>query len=254
MKYLSKILISLLAVGGILTINGCKKDEEIESAGGGKVYYVSPEGKDSASGAENDPFDGYSGLMVGDTGDTVILKEGTYKIDMPVYMSKKGTAAKPITVKAAEGAKVVIDFSGMEFLSTNRGITVSGNYYHIEGLEVVGAGDNGMYISGSYNTIENCVFHDNRDTGLQIGRGGSSAYRPHAAQQSGDLYRFVRGYPKFVRDLFRCQDTRVQTRPFLLQRERRTMRGMQGCGRTDYRNEFPAGRVCEMQKLQWGTV
>lgn len=174
MKYLSKILISLLAIGGILAINGCKKDEEIESAGGGKVYYVSPDGKDSASGAENDPFDGYSGLMVGDTGDTVILKEGTYKIDMPVYMSKQGTAAKPITVKAAEGAKVVIDFSGMEFLSTNRGITVSGNYYHIEGLEVVGAGDNGMYISGSYNTIENCVFHDNRDTGLQIGRGGST--------------------------------------------------------------------------------
>ena len=31
------------------------------------------------------------------------------------------------------------------------------------------AEDNGMKVEGSYNIIEQCVFHDNNDTGLQIG-------------------------------------------------------------------------------------
>ena len=173
MKYLSKILISLLAVGGILTINGCKKDEEPTETNENYLY-ASPTGTESGTGTKDNPLNGRFGLSSANPGQTVIFEEGTYKIDVPVFLSNIATASNPITIKAAEGAKVVIDFSGMEFLSTNRGITVSGNYYHIEGLEVVGAGDNGMYISGSYNTIENCVFHDNRDTGLQIGRGGSS--------------------------------------------------------------------------------
>ena len=173
MKYLSKILISLLAVGGILVINGCKKDEEPTETNGNYLY-ASPTGTENGTGTKDNPLNGRFGLSSANPGQTVIFEEGTYKIDVPVFLSNVATASNPITIKAAEGAKVVIDFSGMEFLSTNRGITVSGNYYHIEGLEVVGAGDNGMYISGSYNTIENCVFHDNRDTGLQIGRGGSS--------------------------------------------------------------------------------
>lgn len=173
MKYLSKILISLLAIGGILAINGCKKDEQPTETNENYLY-ASPTGTENGTGTKDNPLNGRFGLSSANPGQTVIFEEGTYKIDVPVFLSNIATASNPITIKAAEGAKVVIDFSGMEFLSTNRGITVSGNYYHIEGLEVVGAGDNGMYISGSYNTIENCVFHDNRDTGLQIGRGGSS--------------------------------------------------------------------------------
>jgi len=66
----------------------------------------------------------------------------------------------------------VLDFSGMVFGSTNRGINLKGRYWYVRGIEVLGAGDNGMNISGSYNTVENCSFAENRDTGLQLGGGG----------------------------------------------------------------------------------
>ena len=42
------------------------------------------------------------------------------------------------------------------------------------GLEVLGAADNGIYVSGNGNVIEACVTHGNRDTGLQLGRASSS--------------------------------------------------------------------------------
>jgi hypothetical protein len=45
---------------------------------------------------------------------------------------------------------------------------VSGYYWHIKGIEIANAGDNGMLITGSNNTIEQVVLHDNGDTGLQI--------------------------------------------------------------------------------------
>src|SRR6185369_5490899 len=35
-------------------------------------------------------------------------------------------------------------------------------------IEIANAGDNGMLITGSNNTIEQVVLHDNGDTGLQI--------------------------------------------------------------------------------------
>jgi hypothetical protein len=49
-----------------------------------------------------------------------------------------------------------------------RGINITGNYWHLRGLEVEHAADNGVAISGSHNTIEGLVIHGNEDTGLQI--------------------------------------------------------------------------------------
>ena len=68
----------------------------------------------------------------------------------------------------------VLDFSDMTFNSTNRGVHIYGNYYYWCDIDVCGAGDNGLYIGGSYNVVENCEFYNNRDTGLQLGRNYSS--------------------------------------------------------------------------------
>ena len=103
-------------------------------------------------------------------GDTLILAAGTYKLNSTQILSQSGLYNSYITVKAADNADVVLDFSEMAFDSSNRGIQIYGNYWYWYGIEIMGAGDNGMFIGGNYNIIENCEFHNNRDTGLQLGR------------------------------------------------------------------------------------
>ena len=148
-------------------------EEKVE----GKTYYVSPTGVASNDGlSKNSPTTFDSMVSKVRKGDTIIMLDGTYTFRQPIqfndltYPETSGTAVNPITIKAENSGNVFLDFSAMEFLSTNRGLTINTDYYYIEGIEIYGAGDNGMYIGGSYNTVENCVFHDNRDTGLQLGR------------------------------------------------------------------------------------
>ena len=50
-----------------------------------------------------------------------------------------------------------------------------GDYWLVKGLEVKGAGDNGIFIGGSYNRLEQIEAHHNRDTGIQLGRYASTA-------------------------------------------------------------------------------
>ena len=175
MKLIKYLMVGSLSLISLFVVTSCNDNNNDDTTTMGNIYYASPDGKENASGTKEDPLNGRYGLTATrNPGDTVIFAEGVYKIDVPINLMNVGTAANPLTIKAEEGAKVVIDFSAMEFLSTNRGITVSGDYYHISGIDVTGAGDNGMYISGSYNVVEDCEFYANRDTGLQIGRGGSS--------------------------------------------------------------------------------
>ena len=68
----------------------------------------------------------------------------------------------------------MIDFAGQIYSTTSRGFLISGSFWHLKGLEIRNAGDNGIYISGSYNIIERCTLHHNRDSGLQIGLGSTS--------------------------------------------------------------------------------
>jgi len=39
--------------------------------------------------------------------------------------------------------------------SSNRGIVLDAKYWHVKGITIKGAGDNGMLLSGHYNIIEN---------------------------------------------------------------------------------------------------
>ena len=138
------------------------------------IIYVSVDGQASNDGSESTPKDINSALNGATAGTTIILKEGTYARRDRFLLTAKGTSSKRIIVKAEEGARVIIDFSQMTFNSLNRGVQLQGNFWYWYGIEITGAGDNGMYISGSNNIIENCQFYRNKDSGLQLGRAGSS--------------------------------------------------------------------------------
>jgi hypothetical protein len=108
-------------------------------------------------------------------GDTVFVRAGTYASSSTITISQSGTPAKSICLMAYPGDKrPVLDYSGMAVGSSNRGIRLSGSYWHIKGIIIKGAGDNGMNMSGSNNIIEFCDFLENQDSGLQIGGGGAN--------------------------------------------------------------------------------
>ena len=52
---------------------------------------------------------------------------------------------------------------------------MNGSYWTIKGLEIKGSADNGVYVAGNNNRLENLDVHDNRDTGVQLGRYASTA-------------------------------------------------------------------------------
>jgi pectate disaccharide-lyase len=104
-------------------------------------------------------------------GGTIWVMDGTYKYKATQKMgsSKNGTASAPFNVFAVAGAKPVLDFSALTVEDTSRGIQVSANYWHIKGLTVTKAGDTGIFVMGSNNTIEQCIAHHNQDAGIVVG-------------------------------------------------------------------------------------
>lgn len=108
-------------------------------------------------------------------GDIIYVRAGTYSFSSTIDLEADGTSSSPIKFMKypSDSGRPVFDFSSMSESSSNRGFELSGNYWYIYGIDVKSAGDNGMFISGSYNTVEFSTFSLNHDTGLQIGNGGA---------------------------------------------------------------------------------
>ena len=138
-------------------------------------WYVSATGSDSGSGTALNPFRTIEkAVTVVQPGQTIFIKGGTYNLVTPISLTKNGTETAPISMFANPGERPVLNFSGQPLDGSNRGIRLTGSYWHIKGIDVTSAGDNGMKIEGgSHNIIENCAFYRNRDSGLQIDGGAS---------------------------------------------------------------------------------
>lgn len=168
-----------------------------QQQGGGKTYYVSPNGTGTEY-SETNP--GSIGALLHDEyedsfqspvgpGDTVIVKAGEYHLGNTdidnstdtkddnlsatagLVFRKSGEYNNYIKIVAEDGTTPVLNFDSQKF--GPRGVQIYGNYVYWAGINIEGAGDNGMFIAGSYNTIENCEFSFCRDTGLQLGRSKS---------------------------------------------------------------------------------
>lgn len=109
-------------------------------------------------------------------GETIYIRGGNYVFNSTINLNINGTNANIISLMAypEDSERPKFDFSSMSESSSNRGIQLNGNYWHVKGIDVHGAGDNGMFIRGSHNLIDFCTFYENRDTGLQIGNGASN--------------------------------------------------------------------------------
>ncbi|MBR4321503.1 hypothetical protein [Treponema sp.] len=113
-------------------------------------------------------------------GGAIILAAGIYSFDhqLNIKYGNNGSASGLKYIMPEKGAKVTLDFSSQSYdkdTSKNaRGLQIEGDYWHVYGLTVYGAADNGIFVCGKHNIVERCVLQANRDTGLQISRRSSS--------------------------------------------------------------------------------
>ncbi len=152
------------------------------------VYYVSTTGDDTtADGSQQKPFYNVQrAINLVQAGDTIYMQAGTYEYNQRLNANAVGQKNSGNIALFARGGRAVLDFSSMAVADGNQGMRLTGSYWHIYGIDICGAGDNGLLIErnkpsgGGYaevkdsthlghdNLIENCRFYRNRDTGLQM--------------------------------------------------------------------------------------
>ncbi|GAB2722248.1 carbohydrate-binding protein [Streptomyces bullii] len=140
------------------------------------ALYVSPNGTDNAAGTESDPTTLTSALTRVAAGGTIYMRGGTYRYSQTVTIAQgnNGTSSARKTLTAYPGETPVLNFSAQAEDPANRGLAVNGSYWHVKGLVVERAGDNGIFVGGSNNIFERTITRYNRDTGLQLSRMLSS--------------------------------------------------------------------------------
>jgi hypothetical protein len=143
------------------------------------TYYVDPvNGIDTNPGTILQPFQtiSYANSKMNSTGGFIYLRGGTYSYSAKISLTKIASAVSIIKIWAYNNEIPVIDFAG-EATGTD-GFSLSGDYYHIKGLEIMNAGHNGIACTGHHNTIESCKIHSNRNSGFQFGGGTNSGTYP----------------------------------------------------------------------------
>ncbi|MFJ8697068.1 carbohydrate-binding protein [Streptomyces roseolilacinus] len=143
------------------------------------ALYVAPNGTDGAAGTVSAPTTLTSAISRIAPGGTIHVRGGTYRFSQTVTIpaGRDGTAGARTKLAAYPGETPVLDFSAMAEDPANRGLALNASYWHVNGLVVQRAGDNGIFVGGSNNVIERTVTRFNRDTGLQLSRAASTTPR-----------------------------------------------------------------------------
>ncbi len=156
--------------------------------------YVAPWSKgDSGDGSWEKPFYNLQvAINQAQPGDTIYVRGGTY---YPTYqqdgskttirIEKNGSPDAWFTIKTFPGEFPVLNFKSQPKRQSIRGMIITGNYWHLYGLHITQAGDNGIKLEGSHNIIERCTFSYNDDTGLQLGFGHDFSASGHGSSNDG---------------------------------------------------------------------
>ncbi len=138
------------------------------------TFYVATNGSDANPGTLAEPFATLpKAIALAGPGAVIYLRGGTHAYGSTIRIERSGASGSPIRLWAFPGETPVLDFSAQPYGAANRGvlITTTANWWEFKGLEICHAGDNAVKVEGSHHRFEQCVFHHNGDTGLQIGFG-----------------------------------------------------------------------------------
>ena len=136
-----------------------------------KTIYVSPDGMYYGNGSKEHPYDIYTAIKLVVPGQTIVLMEGTYKLETGLRIERgiNGTEELPIRMIADPDAKTrpVLDFVHM-----GNGITHGGNWWYFYGFDVTNSidGYKGFQVSGNNNVLDQIHTYYNGNTGIQISR------------------------------------------------------------------------------------
>ena len=154
----------------------------LAAAAQARTVIVSPAGTTNGVGTKADPFSLMAAIAAIAPGDTILALGGKYPFvdQITIDSSNCGVSGSLKHLFAAAGEVPVFDFSGQTFVyppaggANPRGIQINGNWWHLRGISVTKAADNGIYVAGKNNVVEACATFGNFDTGLQLGRASSS--------------------------------------------------------------------------------
>ncbi len=108
-------------------------------------------------------------------GEVIEMQGGNYAFFSKINVNNSGTANQMIVLRGVPGEeRPQLDFSGMSENSSNQGMVLTADFWHIKGIDFFKAGDNGMQVKGDNNLIEFCTFSECSDTGLQIDNGAAN--------------------------------------------------------------------------------
>ncbi|MDR0951496.1 MAG: S-layer homology domain-containing protein [Oscillospiraceae bacterium] len=133
--------------------------------------YVAPNGSASGDGSKASPLDIYTAVKFARPGQTILLAGGAYSLSRPVVIDRgiDGTGDNPITMMPDPTAvrRPVLNFGG-----SCAGIVLAGDYWYLQGFDVRGsaAGQTGIQVSGSNNTLDQVDAYSNGGTGVELCR------------------------------------------------------------------------------------
>jgi len=189
MKNRQQLFVRRACAAAILSAAGCAS---------AATYYVAPSGSDAAAGTLAAPWATIAHAQaVAAPGDTVYFRGGAYVFHggvnacasmtdtvNAVALNKSGQAGKPIRYWAYPGEKPVFDFAQMKDNCRVKGVSVTGSWLHLKGLEVTGAPQQpgnllnneswGVWNSGSNNTFEALDTHHHMGPGMFIAKGSNN--------------------------------------------------------------------------------
>ncbi len=170
------------------------------------TYYAGPTGcSDSGPGSQSQPFCSLqTGVDKLKAGDTLLILAGTFKEEQ-VVVGTIGTAASPVTIAAAPGAKPILDGSGGGISDTGLLYLLKARYVTVRGLTMRSSPYWGILVESCQNVVLDQVKVDISQhgglivanttaiqiTGSEINRANDAGWSIHEAFTLSNVQDFV---------------------------------------------------------------
>ncbi len=156
-----------------------------------ETYWIAPQGKSLAKGAEDDPFPSIQvALKQAGGGNTFIFMPGSY-VGLQVTLTPEyaGAPQKPTVLKSQEKYKAILHGSSTHNVYVRKGCS----WVIIDGFESSGAGYTGIKSDADFTVIRNCRIHNNALQGVEAHDVRGLVFENNIVEFNGENPQFSHG-------------------------------------------------------------